>query len=118
MTQPENYSAASRELIAKAHEELAQGDIRKASEKGWGAAAQMVKAVAERRGWPHNGHSYLYQVVRRLVEETGDHELDTYFHVAGNLHSNFYEDWLPSGSVESGLLSVRRLIEKLEPMLT
>ena len=118
MVEREDYANAGRNFLTKAFEELAQGDTVQASEKGWGAAAQMVKAIAERRGWPHNGHAYLYQVVRRLVEETGDDELDTYFHVAGNLHSNFYENWLPPGSVESGLLSVRRLIAKLEPMLT
>ena len=58
MTQDgEKYKSAGRELLEKARDELAQGDLRQASEKGWGAAAQMVKAVAERRGWRHDGHA-------------------------------------------------------------
>ena len=117
MTQQESYSAASKELLAKAHEELAQGDARQASEKGWGAAAQMVKAVAEQRGWPHNGHALLFRVIRQLVEETGDEQIDRLFQVANSLHSNFYEDWLPAGSVNSGLDAVAELVDKLEPSM-
>lgn len=117
MTQSENYSSASRGLLAQASEELAKGDLRQASEKGWGAAAQMVKAVAERRSWEHTGHALLYQVVRRLVEETGDNQLGTFFHVAGNLHSNFYEDWLPQEMVQSALDSVMEMVDRLEQLL-
>ena len=46
----QTYQTASRHLLAQAHEELAAGDTRQASEKGWGAAAQIVKSVAARRG--------------------------------------------------------------------
>lgn len=117
MAQQGQYSFAGREFLAKAFDELAQGDLPQASEKGWGAAAQMVKAIAEQRGWPHNGHTLLYQVVRQLMEETGDRQLSTLFNVAGNLHSNFYENWLPAEIVRSNLEDVRLLIDKLEQLL-
>ena len=39
----------ARDLLGKAHQALEDGDLIQASEKGWGAAAQAVKAVAERR---------------------------------------------------------------------
>ena len=96
---------------------MAQGDVVQASEKGWGAAAQMVKAVAEQRGWPHNGHALLYEAVRSLVEETGDSQLFNLFQVAGSLHVNFYENWQPDEMIESGLRDVQLLLEKLEPLL-
>ena len=38
------YREASRQLIAQARAELEAGDLRQASEKAWGAAAQMAKA--------------------------------------------------------------------------
>ncbi len=117
MSQQGKYPTAGRELLAKARLELAQGDLRQASEKGWGAAAQMVKAVAEQRGWPHNGHALLFQVIRRLVEETGDEQIDRLFQVANSLHSNFYENWLPAGSVGSSIEGVGELVEKLEQHL-
>ncbi len=51
---------------AQARAELAGGDARQASEKGWGAAAQIVKAVANSRGWQHRGHSLLFDAVGDL----------------------------------------------------
>ena len=41
---------ASIHLLNQAQLELAADDIRQASEKAWGAAAQAVKAVCESRG--------------------------------------------------------------------
>ena len=55
----QKYNTAGRQLLDQARAELYQGDIRQASEKGWGAAAQMVKAVAKSRGWPHRHHGLL-----------------------------------------------------------
>ena len=46
----QKYQQQSRHLLTQALRELDQGDLVQASEKGWGAAAQMVKAVAEQRG--------------------------------------------------------------------
>ena len=37
----QTYQTASRHLLAQARVELAAGDTRQASEKGWGAAAQI-----------------------------------------------------------------------------
>ena len=53
----EKYREDSRRLLDQARRELETGDVRQASEKGWGAAAQIVKAVAEKRGWRHRGHA-------------------------------------------------------------
>ena len=47
------YHVASGQLLRQAKVELAAGDVRQASEKGWGAAAQIVKAIAARRDWEH-----------------------------------------------------------------
>ena len=60
------YQVASGQLLRQAREEVATADVRQASEKGWGAAAQMVEAIAARRDWEHQGHRELFQVVARL----------------------------------------------------
>ena len=117
MVRMDHYANASHEFLRKAYEEFSQGDLVQASEKGWGAAAEMVKAVAEQRGWRHNAHPLLSQIVERLVEETGDTQLYNLFLVAGNLHTNFYENWHPAGMIESGLRDVELLLDKLEPLL-
>ena len=73
-----SYREQGKTFLAQASTELAQNDIRQASEKGWGAAAQMAKAIASERSWPHNDHRSLYRTVRQLVAETHDEESPTY----------------------------------------
>lgn len=113
----QTYHEASLTLLSQAESELAQDEVRQASEKGWGAAAQIVKAIAEQRGWPHRSHAALYQAVDRLAIETGDDNLSELFHVASALHQNFYENWDNPGNVGRALIAVRRFIDKLSPML-
>ncbi len=117
MTQGEKYFNAARRFLAQASAELDQGDLAQASEKGWGAAAQMVKAVADQRGWPHDGHASLFQVIRQLADETGDAQLVRLFQIANSLHINFYENWVPGESVEESLEAVGELVDKLEQLL-
>jgi hypothetical protein len=74
----------------------------------------MVKCIAESRGWPHDGHNLLYQAVNRLSAETRDPGIRTLFRLAGDLHINFYEGWLPREMVEDGLAQVAELVRKLD----
>jgi hypothetical protein len=103
-----------RELLARAEEAAAQDDLLQASEKGWGAAAHMVKGVAQRKRWRHDGHRELYQVVNRLAQETEDRQIRVLFNSASALHSNFYENWMPKEMVEDSLAQVREFVRKLE----
>ena len=111
------YHTASRELLAQGLGELERGDARLASGTGWDAAAQMVKAIAEARGWPHDSHRDLYAAVSRLVDETGDNGIYTLISIAGSLEMNFHEDWFEDEGVSSGLAAVGRLLDKLEPLV-
>lgn len=112
-----NYAEASREFIGKAYDYMAANDLRQASEKGWGAAAEMVKAIAEERGWPHQHHRLLYEIIEDLVDETGDPELSILFQRASRLHANFYENWLRPRVVRQSLQAVQELLRRLEPLL-
>ena len=104
------------EFLARAHGYLSDDDLLQASEEGWGAAAQMVKAVAEARGWDHNGHRRLHQTVERLVAETGQAELRSHFNAANTLHANFYDGFLPATAISADLESVERFVELLRPL--
>jgi hypothetical protein len=110
----EEHVLTSRELFAKAEEALVQGDLLQASEKGWGAAAHMVKGVAGRKRWRHDGHRELYHAVNRLAQETGDRQLRVLFSSASALHMNFYENWMPREMIEDNLAQVGEFLEKLE----
>ena len=116
--QSATYRQRSRIFLAKAWEELAAGDLEQASEKAWGAAATMVKAVAEERGLTHNNHRALYGIVSRLLDETGDSELGIFFRSASDLHTNFYENWIGRRYVADEIRDVERFLEKMEPLLS
>ena len=109
------YRDASRLLLSQATTELAKGDLRQASEKGWGAAAQIVKAVAEQQGWEHDSHRLLFGAVSRLAVKTGHEDLKLLFHLANTLHVNFYDDLMDSGMVETALGSVESFVDRVEP---
>ena len=111
------YAVAGRDFLTNARQYLQEGDLVQASEKGWGAAAVMVKAVAEERGCPHRHHRLLYGIIEDLVDETGDEELSEFFHAASRLHYNFYEDWLRPQVVQRHLQQVGQLVEKLDLLL-
>ena len=116
MTTTHSYVDTSREFLAHAREYLDEGDLLQASEKGWGAAAQMVKAAADARGWRHRTHRDLYAVVDRLIEETGDPGLRAGFRMANDLHMNFYEGWLGRVAVAEDLAGVAEFVEKLDAL--
>ena len=116
MTTTATYREASR-LEAQAKAEYSARDLRQASEKGWGSAAQMVKAVASERPWRHDSHVLLFQAVRALDSETDGSELLGLFAQAHNLHINFYEDWLTPEIVQRDLDNVRQFVARLEGLL-
>ena len=115
-TQVQMYQDASWTLIAQGFAELEQGDTRQASEKGWGATAQMLKSIAQHRGWEHRGHRLIRRVASRLADETGDAEIRRLCRVASDLHTNFYEGTDTAADVKAGLDDVQRLLDKLVPL--
>jgi hypothetical protein len=96
---------------------LAKGDYVQASEKAWGAASQMVKALAARRGREIRSHGDLHRFVAELSREKGDREIITLWFSASSLHQNFYEEWLPEEAVRGGVENVKSFIEKLRRLL-
>ena len=115
-TRTDYHSETADEFLVKARAYLAEGDLLQASEKGWGAAAQMVEAVAEARGWSHQGHQQLYDAVDRLVAETGSRELRARFAAASALYINFYDGWLSAAAVGYDLDQVERFVNQLQPL--
>ena len=104
-------------MIAQAYAELETGDLRQASEKGWGAAAQIVKAAAQNRGWEHDSHRRLFLTVNDLSDETGDPEIHRLFASPNLLHQNFYEDGAGYDIVTDHLGRTEQFIAKVESIL-
>ena len=114
----QRYKQASEHFLAQARQELAEGDLPQASEKGWGATAQMFKAIAEQRGWEHNRHRHYLRIASRLRAETGDGDIRRLFGSASLLHENFYENELLAEDVADGLDDIAALMDKLIPILS
>ncbi len=114
MTTTVDYKASSRSMMAQSRAELDQGDLQQASEKGWDAAAQMMKAVADTRGWEHRRHRHLHQIASRLRAEKGDRDIYRLFGTASILHENFYENQMAVQDIVEALDDVERLLDKLE----
>ena len=113
----EEHLRISRQFLRQAQEEFAQGDRLQASEKAWGAAAHAVKAVAQQRGWQHDGHRYLFEAIDKIYRETDDPQIRDLFRIANSLHMNFYENWQTDDLVQDGVERVGVLLEKLEPLV-
>ena len=111
------YADASRLLIRQARDELDAGDLMQASEKAWGAAAQFLKSVAERRGWRHKTHNSLFAVANRMSARTGNPDFDELIRVGSALHKNFYENTMSQDDVRRGIYRVATLISALENFL-
>lgn len=96
---------------------LAKEDYVQASEKFWGAASQMIKALATERGLGLRSHGELHAFVAKLEKESGDPDVRRLWQSATSLHQNFYENWLPPEMVEGNAEDVKKLIEKLRKLL-
>ena len=108
------YAELSRWCLSEADNYLRFGNNIQASEKGWGAAAQGLKAIAEERGWNHGSHTLIVDVAQQVADEEGRPDLVAMFGLAQALHVNFYEDWLESDTVSIYLDDVKKLLPELE----
>ena len=113
----DSYRRSSHELLQKARSELDAGDTRQASEKGWGATAQMLKAIAQQAGTPHHSHASLAQIAGAVHRQTGEDSIATWFAIAQNLHVNFYEDNLSPEFIHIYLNQITLLVNRLDRYL-
>ena len=118
MGQPsEHYLGLARKYLRDSEEFMAKGDYVQASEKLWGATAEMVKTVAAKRGVELKTHGDLWRFVADLRAELKNPELSRLFTLANYLHQNFYEGVMPPEAVMDGAEAVKELIAKLEQLL-
>ncbi len=112
------HSAQAHAFLAKAHEYLAVGDLHQASEKGWGAAAHMGKAVALAQGWQYDRHSHFHQVMNRASQQLGSERLRLLHGRAEVLHVNLYElgTALDEKTIAQDLGDMAELLELLAPL--
>ena len=113
-----DFARQSREFLGRSREYLAAGDLHQASEKAWGAAAWMAKAVAEAQGWQYNRHDEFFTVIRQAQDVSGDARLRNLRRAANELHGYYYtrKRFLRSDDIGQGLDEVTLLLDILQPL--
>ena len=117
-TEPENYRRQGEIFLAQAWEELERGDLRQASEKGWGAVSQQVRALASFRNLELHRHRDVSEFVNGISAEISDPTIHRLFATAESLHANFYEGYMGYFNVHYGLGQAQELMDKLEVLLS
>ena len=108
----------SRDLLAAAREESAEGDLLQASEKAWGAAAFAVKAVAEKRRWFNDADWKLRRIADVIAAEQGNDDIVSYYLAGRDAHFNFYHHEYDHDSVGRAINLTAKLLDQLEVALS
>ena len=107
----------SRRLIQQARVELENGDRLQATEKVWGALAQMMKAHGQQRGWMNLGsHRTVGRIAQQLSAEYAEIAVLNAYVAADNSHRNFYDNEMSPPEIE-GIITVAAVLPELERSL-
>jgi hypothetical protein len=85
-TRVEIHLKLSEKYIKDAEDFLTKKDYVQASEKAWDAAAQIVKALAAKKGKELRSHKELHKYIAELSKERKDKEIMTFWFSATSLH--------------------------------
>jgi len=108
------YLSLYKKYIQEAEGFIRKRDYVQASEKIWGAAASIVKAVALKKlGKRLASHGELWEFVSSIVNETKDQEVGLLWRTAISMHINFYENWAPPEEVTRALEQIKVFAKKL-----
>ena len=115
----EDYRQQARHFQVKSREYLAEGELHQASEKGWGTAAWMAKAVALAYGWEYEKHEQFNVVLKNVRILTGNDRIHDLRGTANDLHRNFYtrRRFLDAADIGVSLDRMDELLDLLEPLL-
>ena len=113
-----DYRQQARVFLSKSRQYLEEDDLHQASEKGWGAAAWMAKAVADAQGWEYKRHAQFNTVMYQAQDLCGDARLDDLRANANELHGYFYtrKVFLRADVIGRGLDRIATLLDILEPL--
>ena len=114
----QDYRRQARQFLTKSREYLSEGDLHQASEKGWGAAAWMAKAVATALDWDYSKHDQFSVVLNNARILTGDDRLRSLRSSANELHGNYYQRkrHLNAKVIGEDIESVAELLALLAPL--
>jgi uncharacterized protein YbaP (TraB family) len=107
----------SEQFLRSAEELIAEADYVQTSEKLWGAASQLVKAVAAKRRVALRSQSDLNRFVAELRSEVNEPEIRRLWQIATSLYQNFSEARLPADKVKDSVADIQRFRALLARLL-
>jgi len=111
------YERLNEKYLRDGEDLFSKGDYSQASEKFWGAAAEIPKAFATKRGRKTRTHDDLWKFVIELDKQNPELDLIRDFYDANHLHSNFYEDELLPEAIQVGANAVRDYVNKIKQLI-
>ena len=113
-----DHRARAAYFLQRGREFLAEGDLHQASEKGWGAAAHMVKAVAASYGFRYESHDEFDHVLDEASALARNDRVHDLGNTAHYLHRNYYKRkvFLKPEPIGRNLDKVGELIGLLTPL--
>ena len=113
-----DYESQAQEFLANSRDFLDAGNLHQASEKGWGAAAHMAKAVASAQGWRYETHADFSQVMLQASRLANNSRIRELRGVPNELHQNYYrrKRHLDASAIREDLETVAELLEILYPL--
>lgn len=114
-----DHIALAREFLRRSREYLHDGDLHQASEKGWGAAAHIAKAVAVARGWEYEHHDQFDMIIQNARHQFRQPGLRNYGQPAQSLHRNYYQhpSLLNADAIREDIDDVETMLDVLEPFI-
>ena len=107
------YLEQSRALMKQAYADLEAGDLYHAAENGWNAVLEILKAVAEERGWEHDSERQVLGVSSKLASEAKSATLRDRFNAAFMLRTYFGEGWLEKDWIKRELDEVQDFVSEV-----
>ena len=109
----------AKEFLERSKSCLAEGDLHQASEKGWGAAANIIKAVAAANDWEYEHHDQFSSVVMNARQRYRQPSLREMSRAAEALHVNYYKrkELLNSDLIGEDIGDVEQMVNVLLPFI-
>ena len=114
-----DHIALAREFLRRSREYLENGDLHQASEKGWGSAAHIAKALAASRGWEYEHHDQFDIVIQNARHQFRHPSLRSFGQSAQSLHRNYYQhpSLLNADAIREDIDDVETMLNVLEPFI-
>ena len=110
----------AQDFLERSKNYLEEGDLHQASEKGWGAAAHIIKAVAAANRWEYEHHDDFSSVVMNARQRYRQPRLREMSRAAEALHVNYYKrkELLNPDLIREDIGDVEQMVNALLPFLT